>query len=192
MPERAAPRTGYPEGMHAEAEPGSAEREAHDACRRAVERLRAADVRTEALAEFVPSERKLLWRKAATMREQGEVWRIGPLLLDTDGRLYVAGRATRAAERPRPSYQSESREERRDIAAAALKGGFPEGTAVDFDAVPIPLDGSPMPPDSPVVRTADAYRVRWHPTAPIATAPTLAVFLEDRVGLLVDPPLRST
>ena len=178
--------------MDAEAGHSAAEREAHEACVRAVERLRSAGVRTEHLAEFVPAERKLLWRKAATMRETGVVWRIGPILLDTEARLYVAGRATRAAERPRPSYQSQSREERRDIAAAALKGGFEEGAAVDFDAVPIPLDGSPMPEHSPVVFSGGAFRVRWHPSAPLPTAPTLAEFLDDRVGLLVDPPLGAT
>lgn len=167
-------------------------REAHEACRRAVERLRDAGVRTEHLAEFVPAERKLLWRKAATMREVGEVWRIGPILLDAEGNLHSAGRATRAAERPRPDFQSLSREERRDLAAAALKGGFAEGTAVDFDAVPILLDGSDPPADSPVRIAGGAYRVKWHPSAPLETAPTLAAFLDDRVGLLVDPPLGST
>lgn len=201
-----------------DASSAAALRGAREACERAASRLAEAGVATESLAEFVPERRRLLMRKPATMRHLGDVWRIGPILLGADGSLYAGGRATRAAERPRPNYQSVSREERRDIAAAALAGGYAAGTPVNFDAVPIPFgseavgdaasaggeaggsseDGEEagaahrLPPGSPVVFSNGEVRVRWHPTAPLTTAPTLAAFLEDRVGLLVDPPLGST
>ena len=74
---------------------------------------------TEGLAEYVPAGHRLLvLPRAATMRPLGESWRLGSLLLDGEGSLYAAGRATRAAERGRPGYQSTSREQRREIAAA--------------------------------------------------------------------------
>lgn len=95
----------------------------------------------EGLAELVPAGRRLLvFPRPATMRPLGEVWRLGVLLLDAEGRLYAAGRATRAAERGRVGYQSVSREERRELAAAALRGGYPEGAPVNFDVTPIALD----------------------------------------------------
>ncbi|MGK0715008.1 hypothetical protein [Leucobacter sp. W1153] len=109
-------------------------------CRAAVGRLQDDGVEPEALAEFVPAGRRwLVLPRAATMRPLGEVWRLGALLLGTDGTLYAAGRATRAAERGRPGYQSASREERRELAAAALHGGYPAGSPVNFDAAPIRL-----------------------------------------------------
>ncbi|MFT4231181.1 MAG: hypothetical protein QM606_00175 [Leucobacter sp.] len=112
------------------------------ACAEAAERLREGGIAPEALAEYVPPRRVLLWTRAATMRPLGEAWRVGSLLLDASGGLYALGRATRAAERGRPGYQSLSREERREIAAAALRGGYPAGTPVNYDARPIPLDAT--------------------------------------------------
>ena len=116
-----------------------------------------------------------------------------PHLLGTDGTLYAAGRATRAAERGRPGYQSASREERREIAAAALRGGYPVGTPVNYDAVPIPIatvvhDDSAAT-DGPVGMSGGALRVRWRPGASLDGAPTLQTFLAERVDLLVNPPL---
>lgn len=168
------------------------------ACRAAVARLRGADVPTEALAEYVAPRKAFLRTRPATMRPIGEVWRLGSLLLDTEGNLYAAGHATRSAERGRPGYQSVSREERREIAAAALRGGYPIGTAVNYDAVPIPIptplvaEAGPYDADGPVGISEGALRVRWRPGASLDGAPTLESFLADRVGLLVDPPLGAS
>lgn len=160
---------------------------AREACAGAAERLRSAD--PEALAEYVPPHRVLLIARPATMRPLGEVWRLGSLLLGTDAALYAAGRATRAAERGRPGYQSVSREERQDIAAAALRGGYAEGAPVNFDAVPLPLDGSLVAsPELPIGLADGEVRVRWRDGAPLDGAPTLARFLDERVALLLDPP----
>lgn len=162
------------------------------ACRAAVSQLLAAEISPEALAEYVAPRRTFLRTKPATMLPIGEVWRLGPLLLSTDGRLYAAGHATRSAERGRPGYQSASREERREIAAAALRGGYPVGTPVNYDATPIPI---PIPDeegplsDGPIGMSSGALRVRWRPGASLDDAPTLQEFLAERVSLLVDPPL---
>lgn len=155
-------------------------------------RLREAGAAPEALAELVPEGRRLIvLRRPAHMRPLGEVWRLGVLLLGTDGRLYASGRATRAAERGRVGYQSTSREERRELAAAALRGGYPEGAPVNFDAVPLPLGGA-LGPGAPIGFSGGEIRVRWRAGASLDGAQTLAQYLEERVGLLVDPPLGAT
>lgn len=177
------------------------------ACSATVRALREAGVAPEALAEYVPEGRLLLvLRKGASMRPVGEVWRLGSLLLDTEGRLYAVGRATRAAERGRTGYQSVSREERRDLAAAALRGGYPEGTPVNFDAVPLwpaaPLAKSvatgadspdrafeTLPTDAPIGVHDGAVRVRWRAGAALEGAPTLESYLAERAELLIHPPL---
>ena len=177
-------------GPHGQSE---ASESAVEACRVAVTRLRSAGVPTEALADYVPPRRALLRTRPATMRARGEVWRLGSLLLGTDGRLYAAGRATRSAERGRPGYQSVSVEERREIAAAALRGGYPIGTPVNYDATELPLpitaETTPLDAHGPVGVHAGVLRVRWRPGAPLDGAPTLDQYLSERVDLLVHPPL---
>lgn len=146
------------------------------------------------------------WRRfgfipvAATMRPVTQVWPLGVLLLDIGAGLWVAGKTTRAAERPRPSFQAVSVEERRDLAAAALRGGFAAGTTVHFDAVPLVLDDptGPHPAHAPSTDTSavgwydGAYRVRWRAGATLDGAPTLIDYLGERVSLLLNPPQRST
>lgn len=162
------------------------------ACAATAAALRDAGVATEALAEFVPERRALLvLKRAATMHPLGEVWRLGALLLGTDGELYAVGRATRAAERGRVGYQSVSREERRDIAAAALRGGYPAGTPVNYDAEPLPLTALPDGPESPVGVHDGELRVRWRAGASLAGAPTLAQYLAERAELLIHPPFAA-
>lgn len=108
---------------------------AQAACGDSARRLGAADIAPEALAQYVAERGAFVWRRKPTMRPLGMAWRLGTLLIRTDGALYAHGRSTRAAERGRPSFQSESREERREIAAAALRGGFGVGTPVSYDAL---------------------------------------------------------
>ena len=167
------------------------DRAAH-ACADAVAALQQAGVPPEPLAEYVPEGRRFfVLPKPATMRAIGEVWRLGSLLLDAEGRLWAAGRATRAAERGRIGYQSVSREERRDIAAAALHGGFATGTTVNYGAGQLPLDeDSTQAPgaEAPIAFANGEVRVRWRAGASLEGAPTLAQYLTERVNLLIDPP----
>lgn len=173
------------------------------ACAAAAEALREAGVAPVALAEYVPERGTFLWRRKATMRPLGEAWRLGTLLLGGDGALYAHGHSTRAADRGRPSFQSESREERREIAAAALRGGYAIGSPVSFDAVPLmTATGAPagaitpdLDPDQadagnelPIGLADGEVRVRWRVGAPLTGAQTLAAFLTERVDLLVHPP----
>lgn len=147
----------------------------------------------EELAEFVPARRRLLIARPARMVPLGRVWRLGSLLLATDGSaaLYTAGQVTRSAERGRPNYQSASREHRREIAAAALRGGYPVGTAVNFAARRIPLDAdglSALTDDDPIGVFAGELRVRWRRDAPLDPAPSFESYLFERVRFLIDPP----
>lgn len=196
--------------MVGDEETGAAWQRARTACVKSALKLQAAGARPDALAEYVPEHGVFLWRRKATMRTLGEAWRLGTLLLGVDGALYAHGHSTRAAERGRPSFQSESREERREIAAAALRGGFKLGTPVNYDALlllavtgdtrdavfdPDPAaadlratETKAVPRELPVGLAADEVRVRWRAGAPLAGAPTLAAFLEERVELLINPP----
>ena len=158
----------------------------------AVRSLSAAGIAPEALAEFVPAGKRLLiFPRAATMRPIGEVWRLGRLLLGTSGDLFALGTATRAAERGRVGYQSLTREARKDIAAAALHGGYPIGTPVNFNAAPLPLTEDALGQlgtDAPIGVADGEVRVRWRDGATLAGAPTLAAYLAERVELLINPP----
>ena len=133
--------------------------------------------------------------RAATMHQLGHVWRLGTLLVGADPTappaLYVVGKATRAAVRQHPGNQSLSREERRDLAAAALHGGYAAGTTVNFDARPIPLTEeslTDLDAALPLGLAGGELRVRWRAGAPLDGAQTLAAYLSERVELLVHPP----
>lgn len=182
--------------MEEREELSGAEDRAIQACTATLEALQRAGVAPEALAEFVPEGRRfLVLPRAAAMRPLGEAWRLGSLLLSTTGDLWAAGRTTRAAERGRPGYQSESREERRDLAAAALRGGYLEGTPVNFDARQLSLDESAvreLSADEPIGLADGEVRVRWRAGAPLEGAPTLESYLHERADLLINPPLAAT
>src|SRR5690554_4249256 len=71
------------------------------------DRLREADARTEALAEFVPRRRVLLlFPRAASFTPMGRVWRLGVFLLSPTGTLYAVGSTTRAVPPGYPGFQS--------------------------------------------------------------------------------------
>lgn len=180
-----------------EGQGGSSEqRSLSDLCLEVARGLQQAHVRPEALAEFVPAGRRLLvLPRAATMRALGEAWRLGALLLGVDGRLWAAGQVTRAAERGRAGYQSLSLEDRRDIAAAALHGGFAPGVSVNFDVDELPLDkGSirALSTAAPIGYADGEVRVRWRVGATLEGAPTLEQYLRERAELLINPPLGAS
>lgn len=165
--------------------------EAVTACNDAVADLDARGIAREALADYVPPRRIMLINRPATMTPIAEVWRLGSLLLGTDARLYALGHTTRAAERGRPGYQSVSREERREIAAAALRGGYAAGTPVNFHAplLPLTVEGvTGLGPEAPLGFANDTVCVRWRAGAPLDGAPSLRTFLRERTDLLTNRP----
>ncbi|MFF8817169.1 MULTISPECIES: hypothetical protein [Leucobacter] len=165
------------------------------AVREAGAKLRDSGVAPEALAVFVPERRKLLIRRKPTMLPLGHVWRLGTLMIGADEgappALYVVGKATRSAPRLHPGNQSISREERRDVAAAALNGGYAEGTPVNYDAVQINLAETALTalaPELPLGLVDGQLRVRWRAGAPLDGAQTFEAYLRERSDLLANPP----
>lgn len=160
----------------------------------AARRLRAAAVPDEALGEYVEPKAVLGIRRDPTIRSLGRVWRVGALLLgsggETGGRVWATGRITRVTEAGRSQFVSVSAEVRRAYRAAAAKGHFEPGDTVNHGATPIPLDGSLVGSDGVLFVEDGVPLVRWSRAAGAAVG--LATYLEDRVGLLVDPPRGAT
>lgn len=156
---------------------------------RAVERLDAAGARQEALAELVEPRRVLLVRREAVLRRVGQAWRLGALMLGSDGTLYATGALVRAREAGVRNYQSQSAEERRDLRAAALRGKFAPGETVNHGWREIGLDAQSLRSgDGPVVFAPDGtLAVRWNAALGDAAARDVTAYLDERVGLLVDP-----
>jgi hypothetical protein len=155
----------------------------------AVNRLRASGARDEALAEFIPPRRVLLFTRNAVMAPIGRVWRLGVFLLDGQGNLYATGSLTRAVELGRSNFQSLSQEKRREYQAAAFRGPFPRRETVNFDA---PLIGFDVPglrsSTGPLFVLHGRALVRWNASASDDTAVEFGSYLGDRVSLLVNPP----
>lgn len=160
----------------------------------AARRLRAADVRDEALGEYVEPRAVLGIRREPTMRPLGRVWRVGALLIgsspETGGRVWATGVITRVTDPGRSQFVSVSAEVRRAYRAAAVRGHFDAGDTVNHGATPIPLDATLLDGTGVLTVRDDEPLVRWSPTAD--TAVPLATYLDDRVGLLVDPPAGAT
>jgi len=152
----------------------------------AVASLRAADARTEALAEFVPRRRVLkLFPRAASFTAIGPVWRLGVFLLDEAGTLRTVGTTTRAVAPGYPGFQSVSAEERRGYRAAAFAGPFEVGETVNFGTQAIELTADALV-DSPGPLFISAGRplVRWNPSATSDSATDFPAYLAERAELL--------
>jgi len=153
---------------------------------RAASQLADAGVADEARAEFVPAHRRaLVFRRAARMHPLGRVWRLGVILLDSEGNGFATGSITRAQSvAERPNYHAASAEERRIERAAALRAGYSEGETVNFATTAL----DPEHPAGPLVVHGSEVRVLWAPgTAPDAATP-LDAYLAERVALLLEPP----
>ena len=157
---------------------------------RAAAQLAAAEAPDEAHAEYVPARRvALLFARAPTMRPLGRVWRLGVLLLDSDGAAHTTGAITRAQHTGRPNHQSVSAEARRAYRAAALKAGYAEGETVDFDTTPIDLDAVAAGDQAgPILIHDGEARVRWVAGAAPDAAVPLDAYLAERIRLLLNPP----
>ncbi|GAA4157760.1 hypothetical protein GCM10022286_09660 [Gryllotalpicola daejeonensis] len=150
--------------------------------------LTEGGARTEALAELESARRRLGIIRPARMRPLGRVWRLGALLLDERGNLYGTGGLVRAEQPARRSIVALAVAERRELQAAAMRGGYSTGETVNFNAVPVDLGDLPRIGQSgPVVLRQGAAFVRWSPTQPDALI-ELQPYLADRAELLLHPP----
>ncbi|RUR01987.1 hypothetical protein ELQ94_05020 [Labedella endophytica] len=156
---------------------------------RAAERLRSAGARDEALAEYIGRRRVLLVPREPVMRPVGRVWRIGVLLIDTEGTAYATGSTTRAIDPGRRGYTSESARDRAEERAAARRGRFPDGETVNFGWRRLALDADEFRSgDGPFVLVDDVPMVRWRVGRGGTSTTELGAYLDDRVSLLIDPP----
>lgn len=153
----------------------------------AVRRLADAGARDEAIAVFVPRRRTLGIPREPVLKPIGRVWRLGVLLLGTDGTLYATGRLVRATPPGRTQYVSVSAETRRAYRAAAERGHFREGETVDFDAPVIELTVDALRDGAgPLILRDGRPLVRWSATSDQTV--DFHAYLAERVELLTHPP----
>lgn len=160
------------------------------AIRSAVERLSSAGARTESLAELRVPRGLGPFRRAPRFVPVAEVWRLGVLLLSSEAqgaRLFATGSVTRARDPRHPNFTSVSGEERRAVREAARRSGFAEGQVVDYDAIPLPLDGTLGSAGPLIVRDGELF-VSWNATRSPDSLVPFASYLAERVELLADPP----
>lgn len=158
--------------------------------RRTADALAAGGARNEAHAVYAPPRRVLVVERNAVMRPLGRVWRLGVFLLDADATLFATGSIVRAVEPGHPGHVAISTEDRREHRAAAFRGPFVRGEAVNYDAMPIELTPEALREASgPLFLRDHRALVRWT-TAPSgdATAIELEPYLAERVDLLLHPP----
>ncbi len=142
------------------------------------ERLAAAAVPDEQLAEFVPARRRGPFVQRARFVATGRAWRLGAVLVDREGRLWATGTVTRAVEpRPFSSDKTLAGEQRREWQRLAARA-FRSGETVDFDHRPLEFGDAIVERDGVLwLRLPDA-EVR------------LADYLEDRAALAVEARAR--
>ena len=153
----------------------------------AASELAAADARTETLADYRPAHRTLLVPRPATFVTRAPVWRLGVLLLSTQGELFATGAVTRARDPKHPNYTSLSGEERRQLREAARKAGFGVHDSVNFEATPLPLDDT-LGTVGPLVLRGDELTVSWNGTRSPDSLRPFADYLGERVALAIHPP----
>ena len=158
----------------------------------AIDRLTSAGARTEALAELRIPRRIGPLRRTPRFVPIGPVWRLGVLLLATDGRMFATGAVTRARDPRHPNFTSVSGEERRELREAARKAGFGAGETVDYDAaLLLSVDGEfdqTLGTVGPLVVRDGELLVSWNASRAADSLVPFASYLAERVELLADPP----
>jgi hypothetical protein len=160
--------------------------------KRTADELAAGGARDEALARFVPGRRVLGMTGRPSMKPLGRAWRLGVLLLARDGTLYATGAITRAVEPGHPGHVAVSAEQRREVRAAAHRGPFVEGEAVNYDTAPIELVPDALRTTTgPLLLRDGRLLVRWSASAPDDAAAPFERYLAERADLLLHPPERA-
>ena len=140
--------------------------------------LREAGVASETRVELV--RRRL---RGTRMLALGEVWRLGALCLDAEGRLYATGEVLVLTRPTHPNHRSESALRRNELRRIAQASRMREGTTIVLGAVPLEFDT----PSPPLVALADGLGVEW--TRGAVPAP-LDAYLRERAELLIQAAAR--
>lgn len=152
----------------------------------AAARARLADAPRELLGAWTTPRRVLGIGRGPRIVRCGAVWHLGALLLGDDA-VYATGDVVRAREEVRRGFTAASQRERAAWAAAAYRGGVPEGEPVHIGWQV--LDPAALTAASAPLALRDGVPwVRW--SAAGGYAP-LAGYLDDRIALLVHPPERA-
>lgn len=149
-------------------------------------RFRLSGVPRERLGELQEGRRILGIPRPARIAPRGTAWHLGVLLLTDDGVL-ATGDIVRSRAEVRRGFAAESQRRRAELAAAAARGGVPEGetvhigwTAIDPEAV-----GASS---TPVAVRGSEPLVRWSAAGGFMP---LGRYLDERIELLRHPPERA-
>lgn len=149
-------------------------------------RARLAGAPRERIGELQEGRRLLGIRRAPRIVPRGTAWHLGVLLV-TDDEVLATGDVVRARAEVRRGFAAESQRRRAELAAAAARGGVPEGDTVHIGWHPIDLARLDAASSPLAVRGGEAL-VRW--SAAGGWMP-LARYLDERVELLRHPPERA-
>lgn len=149
-------------------------------------RARLAGAPRERIGELQEGRRLLGIRRAPRIVPRGTAWHLGVLLV-TDDDVLATGDIVRARAEVRRGFAAESQRRRAELAAAAVRGGVPEGDTVHIGWHPIDLARVDAASSPLAVRGGEAL-VRWSTAG--GWMP-LARYLDERVELLRHPPERA-
>ncbi len=148
-------------------------------------RSRLADAPREAVGEVVQPRRLFGIARAPRIVPHGEAWHLGVLLLMPDAVL-ATGEVVRSRTPARRGYTAENQRRRAELAEAAHRGGYAEGTTVHVGWSAIDLDAVARGEASgPLSLVGGEPMVRW---SAAGAAQPLAAYLDERVELLRRPP----
>lgn len=155
-------------------------------------RARLADVPRVPLGRIADPPRLLSAFVGTRIVPDGSVWPLGVLLLGVDRRgidgLWATGEVVRARPEDRRGYTAESARRRGELAAAASRGGFADGVAVQLPSMRIDVEAVEGESAGPLGVVDGVVSVRWSPAAPLTP---LAPYLDERIRLLLAPPERA-
>ena len=99
-----------------------------------VEQLIAAGIPDEALGVWRPQKKIFGVPRPPAIDPVGRAWRLGALLVGSDGTLYATGKVTRAiVPKDFNSDKTVAGDERREIQRAAARGSFRTGESVNYE-----------------------------------------------------------
>lgn len=137
----------------------------------------------ERIGELQEGRRLLGIPRAPRIVPRATAWHLGVLLL-TDDDVLATGDIVRSRAEVRRGFAAESQRRRAELAAAAARGGVPEGETVHIGWHPIDLTVVD-PASSPLAVRGGEALVRW--SAAGGYMP-LARYLDERIELLRHPP----
>jgi hypothetical protein len=143
-------------------------------------RERLAGERRESLGDWASARKLLGFGRAPRIVAVGEAWHLGVLLIGPDA-VYATGEVLRAREEVPRGFTAQSQRERAERAAAAFRGGFPDGHVVHLGWSELDLAAVDAGGESGPLSVADGIpTIRWSASA--ASRP-LAEYLDEQLAL---------